>query len=108
MVLTRADLGRCANEIEGGLRAGERRFILETLLAQRAAPTLDWMRAEADRWAARHSSWDGELGVVSRFCADRARTTSDLLAELAQDVGMAGELTHAVGGTNSTDRVVPE
>ena len=95
IVLTREDLGRCASEIGAGLRTGERRFILETLLAQRAAQTLDWMRAEADRWAVRHACWDAELGVVSRFWAERARTTRDLLGELADEAKTGRGLTHA-------------
>src|SRR5262249_55202817 len=47
IVLTRADLARAARDLGLGLRMGERRFILETLLAQDAGPMLVWLAGAA-------------------------------------------------------------
>ncbi len=82
MILVRADLARAARELGLGLRVGERRFVLESLLAQDPARTLAWLRAEARAWAARHAAYQPAAGDIARFWAARAEAAAALLAEL--------------------------
>lgn len=82
MIVTRADLARAARQMDLGLRMGERRFILKSLVAQDAARMLGWLRAEAVWWAERHRAQEGVLGEVATFWAGRAGAAAALLAEL--------------------------
>lgn len=82
MIVTRADLARAARQMDLGLRMGERRFILKSLVAQDAARMLGWLRAEAVWWAERHRAQEGVLGEVATFWAGRAGAAAALLGEL--------------------------
>lgn len=53
LVLTRADLGRCARELGLGIRLGERAFALRSLVNQDAGSVLKWLTAEATRQVSR-------------------------------------------------------
>jgi Nitrate reductase delta subunit len=83
VVLTKADLARAAHDLGLGLRMGERRFILETLLAQDAAALLTWLAAEARDAAARHRRHAHVTGPVAQFWTRRAGEAAALLGELA-------------------------
>jgi hypothetical protein len=85
MILTRADLSALATRLELGLRVGERRYILEHLLAQDAGPVLGDLAIRAAKAAEGHGVLAGALGVVARFWEDRAVATAGLLSELARD-----------------------
>lgn len=82
MIVTRADLARAARQMDLGLRMGERRFILKSLVAQDAARMLAWLGAEAVWWAERHRAQEGVLGEVATFWAGRAGAAAALLGEL--------------------------
>jgi hypothetical protein len=75
-------LSRAARELQLGLRAGERKFILETLFNQDAAATLDWLAAEARMWTERHRQHTPTLGDVAEAWASKATTTATLMGEL--------------------------
>ena len=84
IILTRADLAEIARRLDLGLRAGERRYALEHLLAQDPGRTLAALAAEARRQSAAHqerAEWLGESGV---FFAQRAHVTAELCDELAE------------------------
>jgi hypothetical protein len=83
VLLTRADLGRIAAGLGLGLRAGERRYALEHLVAQDARGVLEALAGEADRQAAAHERRVDALGAPAALLARRARTTAGLLGELA-------------------------
>ena len=85
MLLTRASLARCARDLGLGRRAGERRFILESLFSSSPVAALDWLSREAARWRGVHDRYRGDAEVVSRFWAARADATHLLLAELARE-----------------------
>lgn len=85
MILTRADLRALATRLELGLRVGERRYILEHLLAQDAGSVLRSLSAHASRAAEDHAVLRGSLGVIAGFWRDRAASTAGLLSELARD-----------------------
>ena len=85
MLLTRADLARCADDLGLGRRAGERRFILKALLSSSPEAALDWLAREAARWRGVHERYRAEAEVVSRFWKSRADAAHRLLAELARD-----------------------
>jgi len=85
LILTRADLARIAAACDVGLRAGERRYALEHLLAQDGAAVLDALAGEARRQAELHAQRAGWLGGTGRFHLERARTTADLLTDLARE-----------------------
>lgn len=84
MVLIRPDLARAAEELGLGLRAGERRYALEHLLAQEPGPVLAWLAREAAGWAERHRRQAAGLGPVSRAWEDQARRAAALLDELSK------------------------
>ena len=76
-VVVRDDLVRCARELGLGLRVGERRFALRSVLAQDPAGVLAWLGAEARRQADAY----GE-GPIAAWWRDRARRGAAWLDEL--------------------------
>lgn len=82
IILVRSDLARAARGLGLGLRAGERRFVLESLLSQEPRATLAWLAGEAEAWEGRHAreTW---LGAVSQFWRERAGAAAALLSEAA-------------------------
>ncbi len=80
IVLVRADLHRAARELELGVRLGERRFVLETLMAQEAGDTLQWLEGECDLWIDRHQQAEPSTGAIADFWITRAETTKHQLA----------------------------
>ncbi len=84
LVLTRSDLARAARDLDLGLRAGERRFVLQALLDQDTAGTMNWLRDECTAWAERHRKLDELSPAIARFWIDRAAQTADSLGALAR------------------------
>lgn len=81
MVLTRTDLSRAARDLDLGLRVGERRFVLESFLAQEPHATTSWLTQEAYRSAERHASHAEDLKDISSFWRGRAETAAAYLSE---------------------------
>lgn len=79
LILARADLARAARELGLGLRAGERRFMLRSLLEQDAPAVLEWLGREAVAWGERHARREDTLGEIARYWAERAGRTSQLI-----------------------------
>jgi len=79
VVLVRDDLERAAAELGLGVRAGERRFALRSLLAQDAAGVLGWLAAEARAQAAALAA----LPPLTAWWAERAHVGAAWLDELA-------------------------
>lgn len=82
MILVRSDLSRAARALELGLRAGERKYVLESLFAQDARGVLDWLAREARLWAERHQLEHDPLAVVARAWEAKAAASAQLLEEL--------------------------
>jgi TorA maturation chaperone TorD len=80
MILTRSDLQRAGRDLGLGVRAGERRFILNTLLEQDPAATMDWLAAEAGSWVERHRSYSDLLGPMATFWAERAARMAEFVS----------------------------
>lgn len=80
LVLVRSDLERAANELELGTRKGERRYVLEALLGQDDAGTLEWLAREAEAWAERHAA---RSDPYASFWRSRAEQTARLLRACA-------------------------
>jgi hypothetical protein len=95
MVVTRSDLTRAARKIGVGVRMGERRFILETMLAQDARGTLVWLTAEASMWRDRHMQREQLLGPIARHWAERAAAAADFFASSHEAAGEVVE--HGAG-----------
>lgn len=85
VLLTRADLAKVARSADLGLRAGERRYALEHLLAQDPPQVLELLAVEARRQARSHSDRVGWLGASSEELSRRAVATAALLDELAAE-----------------------
>ncbi len=85
MILARADIARIASGSDLGLRAGERAFALEYLLAQDSTSVLRGLADEARRQGEGHQSREDRLGPVARFGRDRCATSAHLFGELATD-----------------------
>ena len=96
LLVTRSDLARIALSLDIGLRAGERRYALEHLLAQDAGRVLSELGSDAVQQAQAHrarAEWtgaDADAGVL----AERAEATSALLRALAADP-FVSEAEHA-------------
>ena len=82
-IVTANDLARAARELELGLRYGERRYVLEAFFAQDPHRVLNWLAAEAERWAALHRSSLLPAGAREHW-TERARSSAALLRSLAQ------------------------
>jgi hypothetical protein len=85
VILTRADLGRIARDQDLGLRAGERRYAVENLLAQDAQAVLRALSVESRRQATQHRDRAIWLGESADFLACRAESASALLDELSRE-----------------------
>lgn len=83
MIVTRASLTRTARTLDLGLRVGERRYVLEHLLAQAAPEVLGALADEAERARERHAARRELLGAVAAFGEGRAARCSELLRDLA-------------------------
>lgn len=81
-ILARADLVRAGRHLGLGIRVGERRTILTTLLQQDGEKTLGWLAEEASAWATHHASRRAVLGDLAAFWEARATATARLLAML--------------------------
>jgi TorA maturation chaperone TorD len=88
MILTRSDLARAARDLDLGLRAGERRFVLQALFDQDASGTLNWLRDESHACVDRYRTLGGWSPAVARFWMERASQTADVLGGLS-DVAAA-------------------
>jgi TorA maturation chaperone TorD len=95
MILVRSDLTRAARELELGLRVGERKYVLESLLAQDARGVLGWLAREAREWEGRHRKQQDALGATARAWEARAAAAAQLLEELK---AAAAEFEAASGG----------
>lgn len=85
-VLTTADLRRAARETRLGLRVGERRYVLEQLLAQSVPTTLRWVADHGVRTTgAALAEWAAVLPTVTAWWQRRAIRTATLLRELADE-----------------------
>lgn len=82
MIVLRDDLVSACRELGLGLRIGERRFVLTSMLDQDPAATLQWLAGRARQAAGRDQTWLGDVGAWWR---DRAAATADLLDEVAAD-----------------------
>lgn len=92
MIVTRRDLGELGRSLGLGLRLGERRFILEHLLAQDTPGVLSGLADAAAAAETLHLARLAVLGPVADFWAARARTTAVLLDALARDGAEALEV----------------
>ncbi|GAC1343102.1 MAG: hypothetical protein NVSMB29_15490 [Candidatus Dormibacteria bacterium] len=82
-IVVREDLRRLAGDLGIGLRAGERRFAMRSLLEQDRAGTLAWLAGHIDRQAARTDRWPAAWAPVVGFWAERARSSASSLEALA-------------------------
>jgi len=89
-ILTRADLARISGGLDLGLRAGERRYALEHLLAQDAEGVLGGLADEVARQGRAHRDREEWLGAGAAFFAERAETTVALLKALAETTEPVG------------------
>lgn len=80
-VVTRDDLARCSDALGLGLRAGERRFALRSLLAQDAAGVLRWLAGDVRQQAAAYD----ERSPIARWWRGRALRAAHWLDGLARD-----------------------
>jgi hypothetical protein len=96
MIVTRTDLARAARQTGLGLRAGERRFALDALLAQDAPAMFRWFQDEALTWVRRHQNRAAWLPAIAGDWAIRAQRTADAL----------GGIRPAAAGTQAP-RTVP-
>lgn len=92
-ILTRADLAAVAKDLGLGLRAGERRYALESLLAQDAASVLRALSDEVGRQGRGHHLRAATLGASAAVLAQRAAEASRLLSSLADEAARSLEPT---------------
>jgi hypothetical protein len=82
-IVLREDLRSLAGDLDLGLRAGERRFAMQSLLEQDRAGTLTWMAGFIARQASRTDRWPAAWAPVMDFWANRARESASPLEALA-------------------------
>jgi hypothetical protein len=91
IVLVRDDLARAAGDLGYGLRAGERRFALRTLLAEDPPGVLAWLTAETRAQAQDLVA----LPPITAWWVARAEATARWLDELAGDPAAAASTVAA-------------
>lgn len=92
IIVLQSDFRRLGHEVGLGLRMGERRFILGSLLNQQPNSVLTWLAQYATRCA---ETWNDHWAagtVAGQWWRERASSTAQLLAELsATSVGTSRE-----------------
>jgi hypothetical protein len=83
MVLTHDDLVHAGHDLGVGLRRGERRFVLRTMLEQDGPATLSWLQGHALRWADIHRRRPPVPADPAPWWAGRATRTATVLGSLA-------------------------
>ena len=87
MILTRHDLSDASRALGLGLRMGERRFALQSLVDQDARSTLTWLADHAALCHSHHARHVAVFGETAGFWSERAAQTGRLLRTLAADIG---------------------
>lgn len=77
------DLRECASVLSLGVRRGERRFALASLLDQEPAGTLGWLGGLAGRWSRTHTRL-GPDGAAARWWSARAAASSAVLRQMSE------------------------
>lgn len=83
IILTPTGLAAAAAATRTGLRRGERRFVLRSLLEQDPHAMLPWLTGEARRWQHLHHAWRDVLPECASWWEQRARSTEETLLALA-------------------------
>ena len=81
-VLTYGDLLRAGAEIGVGVRRGERRFALRSMMEQDPDATLRWSAGHARRWARIHEDQPDHGAGTGRWWAQRATATAASLDQM--------------------------
>jgi TorA maturation chaperone TorD len=89
LIVTRADLARAGRASDTAMRAGERKFVLKSLLGQDARGVLAWLAEEASHRALKHASRRDSFGAVAEWWAARACASERLLRELQAEADVA-------------------
>lgn len=79
VILTRADLARAARQHGLGVRLGDRRLMLRSLIEQDPRATLGWLADHARWWAVRSRADEAVAGPIAAYWADRAAETAERL-----------------------------
>ena len=90
LILSRADLGRCAQENNLTIRFADRRYTLKLMLAQRPAVVCGWLKAEAERQAEELACLPDAFAIVRDYWQARARATALAISEFGERYGAAG------------------
>jgi nitrate reductase delta subunit len=86
MVITRQDLAIAARDLGLGLRMGERRFALRSLVAQDPSGVFSWLAEWARVSAGEHGRLMAALGPVAGFWRERAHQAETHLRRLAAEM----------------------
>ncbi|HEX6197639.1 MAG TPA: molecular chaperone TorD family protein [Jiangellaceae bacterium] len=78
-ILTRADLARAARQHGLGVRLGDRRLMLRSLMEQDPPGTLRWLADHARSWAARSRTDETVAGPIAAYWTARAAQTAERL-----------------------------
>lgn len=81
LVLLRDDLVRLGEEVGLACRAGERRYVLDSFLAQDPGGTLEWLAGHAREWVGRVAGRGP--APIARWWAERAGESAALLSRIA-------------------------
>ncbi|MGQ0813738.1 MAG: TorD/DmsD family molecular chaperone [Gemmatimonadota bacterium] len=79
IILTRADLTRCARDLGIATRVAERRYTLRTMLSQDSARVGAWLGAEARRQADRMHAAAEPFRSIASYWEQRALATANLI-----------------------------
>ncbi len=89
MVITRRDLAIAARDLGLGLRMGERRFALGSLVGQDPPGVFSWLAEWARVWAGEHGRLIEALGPVAVFWRERAHQAEAHLRRLQGEIRMS-------------------
>lgn len=87
VILLRDDLVRLGEEAGLACRAGERRYVLRSFLAQDPGAALAWLAGHAREWSGRMAGRGP--APIARWWAGRAARSAALMSQLAEGAGAA-------------------
>lgn len=83
-ILTYRDLAHAADRSGAGLRRGERRFALHSLLEQEPGSVLGWLSEHARSWEQRHGDGRHLSPLIADWWRQRARHSAVLLHRISE------------------------
>ena len=96
LILSRSDLGRCAQENSLTIRFADRRYTLKLMLTQRTSAVCRWLQAEAERQAEELARLPDAFAIMRDYWTMRALATAQAIGEFGEQYAVTGNASQLV------------